>query len=209
MVLLLMSIPEFSTMCKNAQAAFESINTCKGAVFDSLNCNELAWFSDSRDEGVEVEAEFGQSCQASKQVGAATSLRQPVETPPSTYGESHNDTLSISSSINPAIIESSYHAKQRHIKLDSATIFQAYDDDEIFRSRQASQGSDSQCFRLCRLDRCQAFSSSQDSEGDSSSDVHPLKRDPATVSGGISEIRMVHWDELLEENSVVNSRILE
>ena len=56
-MVMLASIPEFSTMCMNAMEAFESINTCKGAVFDSLVCNIP--IHDSRDEeGVEVAADF-------------------------------------------------------------------------------------------------------------------------------------------------------
>jgi hypothetical protein len=204
-MVLQVTIPEFTTMCMSAMAAFESINTCKGVVFGSLICDESAWFNDSRDEGVEVEAKFARSCQASELGGAAPS-RQAEEAPSTTYIDLF-DTASVSSSINPAIIQSSYYKQRRQINLDSSTTFLPYDDDDIFRSRQSSHESGSQCFQLCRLDRCQAFSSSEDSGCESSSNVHPFKRD-SPLSGEIAEVRMVHWDELVED-SVVNSRTLE
>jgi hypothetical protein len=196
-------IPEFSALCMQALDAFESINTCKGVVFEGLNCDESAWYSDSRDEGVEVEAEFGKRACVQEEEAP---LRQ-IEEAPLKPEEPILDTISVSSSINPAIIRSADHTQQRrHIKLDSFTTFLPYDDDEIFRSRQASLGSDSKCFRLCRLSRCTAFS--QDSIGDTSStcNVHPLKRDPPS-SGESTDVYMVHWDELVEE-PLVNTRIL-
>jgi hypothetical protein len=192
-MVLLASIPEFSTMCMNALDAFESINTCKGTVFDSLNCSESAWRNDSReDEGVEVAAEF-ESCRACEQDAIAS--RQGGDL----------DTISVSSSFIPSTTDLSDYKQRRHIKMDSFTTFLPYDDDDIFRSRQASQGSDSQCFRLCRLHRCTAFS--QDSAGENSSNVHPLKRD-LPLTGRDVQVRMVHWDELVED-SVVNAKILE
>jgi hypothetical protein len=204
-MVLLGTIPEFSTMCMSALAAFESINSCKGAVLDGVICNESAWFNDCRDEGVEMEGEVHRSCRASEKEGVAP-LRQPEDASLTSQGEP-SDTVSLSSSINPAIIQSSFYTHRRHIKLDSVVTFLSYDDDDIFRSRQASLGSDSQCFRLCRLDRCKAFSSSQDSAAESSSNVHPLKRDPPAIVGN-PEVRLVHWDELVED-SVVNTRTIE
>eukprot|EP00539_Tryblionella_compressa_P012209 CAMPEP_0178816726 /NCGR_PEP_ID=MMETSP0746-20121128/1504_1 /TAXON_ID=913974 /ORGANISM="Nitzschia punctata, Strain CCMP561" /LENGTH=167 /DNA_ID=CAMNT_0020477767 /DNA_START=18 /DNA_END=521 /DNA_ORIENTATION=+ len=154
-------IPEFSTMCINAVDAFESLNTFKGSMFESLICNESTWNIDSRDEGVEVQIENCRTCEEE-----ATSSRQ-----------------------------GSNQRQSRHIKMDSFTTFLPYDDSDIFRTRQASMGSDSQCFRMCRLHRCTAFS--QDSVGETTS-VHPLKRDQ-TASNEEPEVRMVHWDQLVED----------
>lgn len=204
-------IPEFSTMCMQAWDAFESINTCKGAVLDSLNCNESVWSNDCRDEGVELEAEFGQRSLACEDVFEEAPLKQAEagHAQPREYTPVLDtiDTMSVSSSINPAIIRSAGCKDRRHIKLDSFTTFLPYDDDEIFRDRQASLGSDSQTFRgLCKLDRCTAFSQDSACGSTATSNVHPLKRDPPT-SKAIPEVHMVHWDELVDD-AVVNIRIL-
>lgn len=190
-MVLLGPMNEFSTMCMNALDAFESINTWKGAVFDSWNCNDPRLSDDSRDEGMDAAAQLddGRACA----VEDAT-LRQSEPL----------DTVSASCGINPCIIRSEYN-QRRHVKMDSFTTFLPYDDDDIFRSRQASQGSDSQCFRLCRLHRCTAFS--QDSGGDSIPGIQPPKSDPS-ASNTSSSVRMVHWDELVED-SVVNVKVHE
>ncbi|KAG7366970.1 hypothetical protein IV203_029640 [Nitzschia inconspicua] len=206
-MVLLSVIPEFSTMCMQALDAFESINTCKGAMFDSLNCNEAAWSNDSRDEGVEMEAEFGRGSRLCAELEDAP-LRQAEEgqSKPREPVLDTIDTMSVSSSINPALVQSTDYKQRRHVKLDSFTTFLPYDDDDIFRSRHASQGSDSKCFRLCKLDRCTAFSQDSTGEAASPSPIHPLKRDlPASREN--PEVRLVHWDELVED-PVVNIRIL-
>jgi hypothetical protein len=203
-MVMLASIPEFSTMCMQASEAFESISSCKGVVFDSLVCNESVWnIHDSRDEeGVEVAADFDGRRACEEKEDEDNQSRQE--------GDAHTldtiDTVSISSSINPAIIRRSDYKQRRHIKLDSFTTFLPYEDEDIFRSRRTSQGSDSQCFRLAgKLHRCTAFS--QDSTGDAASSVHPLKRDPPQIVE-CPEVRLVHWDELVED-SVVNTKILD
>lgn len=166
-------IPEFSTMCMDLSDAFESINTCKGTVLYSLNCNEAPWMNDSRDEGVEIEIAECQAC-------------EEEESSPRQGDTSDVDNRSVSSSAE--------YRRRGHIKMDSFTTFLPFDENDIFRSRRLSQGSDSQCFRMCRLHRCIAFS--QDSAGDSG--VHPLKRD--LLPSQRMEPRMVHWDELVDES---------
>mmetsp|Transcript_29095 Transcript_29095/g.54674 ORF Transcript_29095/g.54674 Transcript_29095/m.54674 type:complete len:187 (-) Transcript_29095:309-869(-) len=173
-------IPEFSTMCINAVDAFESLNTFKGSMFESLICNESTWNIDSRDEGVEVQIENCRTCEEE-----ATSSRQ---------GDAI-ETDSVGSSTINSSMRLANQRQSRHIKMDSFTTFLPYDDSDIFRTRQASMGSDSQCFRMCRLHRCTAFS--QDSVGETTS-VHPLKRDQ-TASNEEPEVRMVHWDQLVED----------
>jgi hypothetical protein len=173
-------IPEISTMCMDLSDAFESINTCKGTVLYSLNCNEAPWMNDSRDEGVEVEIAKCQAC-------------EEEESSPRQGDTADVDDRSVSSSVNQSTGSSAEYRRRGHIKMDSFTTFLPFDENDIFRSRRLSQGSDSQCFRMCRLHRCTAFS--QDSAGDSG--VHPLKRD--LVSNQRMEPRIVHWDEVVDE----------
>ncbi|KAL3925395.1 MAG: hypothetical protein SGILL_000431 [Bacillariaceae sp.] len=209
-MVMLVSIPEFSTMCEGALDAFESMNACKGVVFESLVCNESVWSNhDSRDEeGVEVAADF-EGCRACEEEEKVPEEETEEDTSTqSRQGLDTLDTISLSSSINPAIIRRSDHHKQRrHIKLDSFTTFLPFDEEDIFRSRRTSQGSDSQCFRLAgRLHRCSAFS--QDSTSDAGSRIHPLKQDSPQRGLDPEEVRMVHWDELVE-SSVVDANILD
>jgi len=133
-MVLLRTLPEFSTMCISAIDFLGDTMNCKGSLFGSIYCNESSW-CDSRDEVIESKA---------------ASDRIQEEDLSSRYGDLL-DTQSISSSIHHLLHDSSQRLGQH------ATATQRTSDDDIFRFRKSPQESSSQSLPFNKLNRCTAW----------------------------------------------------
>jgi hypothetical protein len=167
-MVLLKDFPSFSTLCIDALEQFEAVGNCKGSMFNTIVCYEAPWL-DARDEG--PHEEYSPTSRA-----CGDELSRHYETA---------DTPSLSSYLHPSLPT----RMQNHNRNDSATTVLP-PDDEIFRSRRASLGSNSLYFTFCKLHRCTAFSQ------DSGENAHPLKEDYGRFD---APVEVVHWDELLQD----------
>lgn len=133
-MVLLRSLPEFSTMCISAIDLLGDVMSCKGSVFGTIDCNQSAW-CDSRDEGC---TDSTYSCQ-----------RTIEEDQSNRYGDLL-DTQSLSSSVHNLIHDSSERSL-RHAKSPSKK-----SNMDIFRPpRTAEESSRGTC--SLKLNRCTAW----------------------------------------------------
>jgi hypothetical protein len=166
--MILTDFPAFSTICINALEQFEAVGSCKGLVFNSLDCYQSPWTADTRDE--QVHEDDPPNCRAfddefSRHDDAA-------------------ETISLSSYLHP-MVPSKMH---NHKRTDSTTTVQSLDE-EIFRNRRLSIASDSVFFPFCKLHRCSAFS--QDS-----ADHFPNRSNGPSRCD--TPVEVVYWEDLVK-----------
>ena len=131
-MVLLRSLPEFSTMCINAIELLGETMNCKNSMFSSIDCYESSW-CDSRDEVIESKP---------------FSYEVHDEDPPSRFGDLL-DTQSLSSSVHNLLQDSSQRRSQ-HPSSEPRT-----PEDDIFRFRNPAEECSSRS--LYKLNRCTAW----------------------------------------------------
>mmetsp|Transcript_27668 Transcript_27668/g.60932 ORF Transcript_27668/g.60932 Transcript_27668/m.60932 type:complete len:247 (+) Transcript_27668:318-1058(+) len=134
-MILLRSLPEFSTMCIGAVDFLGDAMNCKGSVFSTVYCNESSC-CDGRDEEV-LESK-------------STGHRAYEEDFSGRYGDLL-DTHSLSSSVHHLLHDSSQRRLRR------TTIEPRVSDDNIFRSRRITQETANQPSAFNQLNRCTAW----------------------------------------------------
>ena len=177
-MILLRSMPEFSTMCIGAIDFLGDTMNCKGSVLSSIDCNDSSW-CDSRDEEV-IESK------------SASHIAHEEQDLSSRYGDLL-DTQSLSSSVHHLLHDSS----QRQSQHTTATLPSPSDDD-IFRSRNTSQESSNQCLTLNKLNRCTAWIQDDYSFDESERPVEDSKKE--------SDVRIVHWEDRVQDSDSLNAK---
>ena len=177
-MVLLRSIPEFSSMCISAVDFLGDAMNCKGSVFNSINCDESSSWYDSRDE------EIATSNPASHRLREEDQL--------SRHGDLL-DTESLSSSIHLLLHDTSERYRQNSSKIDSTNTW-CLSDDDIFRSRGELGETHSQCLSFCKLNRCAAWSQDDFNCYSFESEHLPV------ASKSKSDVRIVHWEDLVQDS---------
>lgn len=127
-MVLLRSLPEFTTMCINAIELLDAMN-CKGSLLGGIDCNDASWFVESRDEVIESQPDDERCIE---------------EDHSSRYGDLI-DTPSLSDSVHNLLCDSSRRSGQRSIE------------ENIFRTRRSSQEPPSTSSSFNSLNRCTAW----------------------------------------------------
>jgi len=133
-MILLRSLPEFSTMCIGAVDFLGDAMNCKGSVFSKIVCNESSW-SDGRDEEVVVSKSSGQ--------------RANDEDLSCRYGNLL-ETQSLSSSVHN-LLDSSQR-RRRPLPTNPVEF-----SEDIFRSKRATCDDSDECPGFGQLNRCTAW----------------------------------------------------
>ena len=131
-MILLRSLPEFSTMCISAIDFVDSMN-CKGSILSSIDCNDSSW-CDSRDEVIESDT---------------VSDKIYEEDLSSRYGELLDESMS--SSFHNLLHDSSRRLGQHSMSTPRSS------DDNIFRCRMPPQESRTQSLPFNDLNRSTAW----------------------------------------------------
>lgn len=127
-MVLLRSLPEFSTLCINAIELLDAMN-CKGSLLGGIDCNDASWFVESRNEVIESQPDDERCIEDDHS---------------SRYGDLI-DTPSLSDSVHNLLCDSSRRSGQRSIE------------DNIFRVRRSSQEPPSISPPSNDLNRCTAW----------------------------------------------------
>jgi hypothetical protein len=130
-MILLTDFSAFSTLCIKALEEFEAVGSCKGLMFNPLNCYQPTW-AETRDESAQVE--YSQN---------STTWEDELSR--------HNDTADMSG-LSSYVYPTELQLHRRN------TSTAALPDHEIFRSRRTWFGPDSRYVSFCKLHRCTAFS---------------------------------------------------
>jgi len=185
-MVLLRSLPEFSSMCisaidflgdamycKGSPIDFlgDAIN-CKGSIFGTIDCNDAAW-CDSRDKVIESKS---------------AKDRDYEEDLSTKYGDLL-DTQSLSSSIHNLLCDSPQRQGQHAMPTGRTS------DDDIFRFRNSPQAF-RQSFPFNKLNRCTAWI-----QDDYSFESQQLRDESKTQS-----VRIVHWEDRVKDSDCLNAR---
>lgn len=133
-MVLLRSLPEFSTMCISAIDFLGDAMNCKGSMFGTIICNDSSW-CDSRDEVIDSQS---------------ASDRAHEEDLSGRYSDLL-DTQSLSSSVHHLLHDSS------QLSFQHATGTRRAPDDDIFRLRKSPKESSCNSLPLNELYRCTAW----------------------------------------------------
>mmetsp|Transcript_9701 Transcript_9701/g.24170 ORF Transcript_9701/g.24170 Transcript_9701/m.24170 type:complete len:241 (-) Transcript_9701:267-989(-) len=131
-MILLRSLPEFTTMCIGAIDFLDSMN-CKGSILGSIDCNDASW-CDSRDEVIESES------------GSDRIYEEDLS---SRYGELLHESMT--SSVQNLLEDSSRQLGQHSMSTPRSS------DDDIFRCRMPPQEPSSQPLPFNKLNRSSAW----------------------------------------------------
>jgi hypothetical protein len=218
-MVLLRSIPELSTIYSDAIDFLGDAMNCKGSssLLDTINCIDSSAWYDSRDEQEEVVVESSLSSSAS-----SLSLSKKFANNNNNTDRGFEEDLSsrsLSSSVHQLLYDSS-ERQSLHTKTDSMTmpmLVRQSEDDTIFRSRveeptqeassSLSNNNSSQCLQFYKLNRCTAWS--QDEAGcysfESEREQHHHSTAAAEEPKKRSNVRMVHWDEIVHDSLNTNT----
>jgi hypothetical protein len=186
-MVLLRSLPEFSTMCISAidflgdamyckGSAIDYLGdalNCKGSVFGTIDCNDSSW-CDSRDEVIESKS-------ASDIV-----YEEDLST---RYGDLL-DTQSLSSSIHNLLHDSPQRLGQHAMPTRKIS------DDDIFRVRKLPQESSRQSLPFNKLNRCTAWIQ----------DDYSFESEQLRDESKMESVRIVHWEDRVHDSDSLNAR---